>query len=233
MSNVLVIGDTHAPVMHDDYVDFLCEIRDAWNCDRIVHIGDLVDWASISYHPKAPSLKNSEEEFDNAYKQVQSLYQAMGKNVTWLVGNHDALTERQATDLGLPLKVLKEYDELWGVDGWTVIPRYGGITIDGVLYQHGDRGKGGRMAAANNAKAEFCSVVHGHTHSQAGVEYFANHNLRVFGMQVGCGVDYRKAAMTYGKKFNSKPILGCGVVLDGHTALFEPMNLGNKYGILK
>jgi predicted phosphodiesterase len=233
MARVLVVGDTHCPVMMDGYADFLSEMIDWWDCDRIVHIGDLVDWASISYHPKAPSLKNSEAEFERAFSQVQELYQALGKDVDWLVGNHDALTERQATDLGLPLQVLKEYDELWQVSGWNVIPRYGTLTIDGVLYQHGDRGKQGRMAALNNAKAEFCSVVQGHTHSQAGVEYFANHNLRVFGMQVGCGVDYRKAAMSYGKKFNSKPILGCGIVLDGHTAVFEPMDLGNKYGVLK
>ena len=233
MARVLVIGDTHCPTMLDGYVDFLCDIRDSWDCDRIVHIGDLVDWASISYHPKAPSLKNSEAEFETAYEQVQELYHAMGNNVDWLVGNHDALTERQATDLGLPLKVLKEYDELWGLKGWNVIPRFGNITIDGVFYQHGDRGKGGRMAALNNAKAEFCSVVQGHSHSQAGVEYHANSNLRVFGMQVGCGVDYRKAAMSYGVKFNAKPILGCGVVIDGTTAVFEPMPLGNKYGVLK
>lgn len=233
MARVLIVGDTHAPCMMDGYVDFLCDIRDQWDCDRIVHIGDLVDWASISYHPKAPSLKNSEAEFELALEQVQELYQALGTDVDWLVGNHDALTERQATDLGLPLQVLKEYDELWGVSGWNVVPRFGSVTIDGVLYQHGDRGKGGRMAATANAKAEFASVVQGHLHGQAGVEYYANNNLRVFGMQVGCGVDYRKAAMDYGVKYNQKPILGCGVVIDGMTAVFEPMDLGNKYGVLK
>ena len=233
MARVLVVGDTHAPCMMDGYVDFLADIRDQWDCDRIVHIGDLVEWASISYHPKAPSIKNSEQEFENAYEQVQELYQALGNDVDWLVGNHDALTERQATDLGLPLQVLKEYDELWGVSGWNVVPRFGSVTMDGVMYQHGDRGKGGRMAALNNAKAEFCSVVQGHLHGQAGVEYHANNNLRVFGMQVGCGVDYRKAAMAYGVKYNQKPILGCGVVIDGMTAVFEPMDLGNKYGVLK
>ena len=233
MSRVLVVGDTHCPTMHKDYINFLCDIREQWQCDKVVHIGDMVDWASISYHPKAPSLKNSEAEFEKAFEQVQQLYDALGNDVTWFIGNHDALTERQASDLGLPLQVLKDYQELWEVSGWEVVERFGTRTIDGVMYQHGDRGKGGRMAALANAKAEFQSVVQGHMHGQAGVEYYANNNIRVFGMQTGCGVDYRLAAMDYGKKYSQKPILGCGVVLDGITAVFEPMDLGNKYGVLK
>ena len=74
MSRVLVIADTHAPCMLDSYPFWLKTIYEQWSCDRVVHIGDLVDWASISYHPKAPSLKNSEAEFEQAMDQVQTLY---------------------------------------------------------------------------------------------------------------------------------------------------------------
>ncbi len=231
MSNVLVIGDTHCPAMLDGYVDFLQEVQDNWNCDRVVHIGDLVDWASISYHPKAPSLKNSEEEFENAYEQVQELYAAFPE-VDWLIGNHDSLTERQASDLGLPLNVLKDYADLWGVKGWTVHPRYSDLIIDDVCYRHGDKGKGGAMPAFMNAKTEFQSVVQGHFHASAGVLFGANMNRRFFGMQVGSGVDYRKAAMAYGVKYSNKPLLGCGVIIDGESPVFEPMLLLNKMGIL-
>ncbi len=231
MSNVLVIGDTHAPCMLDGYVDFLVDLADAWSVDRVVHIGDLVDWASISYHPKAPSLKNSELEFEQAYAQVQELYEAFPE-VDWLIGNHDSLTERQATDLGLPLNVLKDYDQLWGVPGWNVHPRYSDLVIEGVAYRHGDKGKGGAMPAFMNAKTEFQSVVQGHFHASAGVQYGANMNMRYFGMQTGSGVDYRKAAMSYGVKYSQKPILGAGIVIDGTNAIFEPMTLPNRMGVL-
>jgi predicted phosphodiesterase len=224
MSKVLIIGDTHCPAMLDGYVPFLKKTYKKYKCTEVVHIGDLVDWASISFHPKAPSLKNSEDEFSKATKQVVQLYKAF-PNVTWLIGNHDALTERQASEVGLPLTVLKDYAELWNVPNWTVIPRFDNIEIDGVMYQHGDRGLGGAMAASRNAKAEYCSVVQGHLHSQAGVVYNANLRNCTFGMQVGCGVDYKVEAMAYGKKYNQKPIVGCGVVLDGTTAIFEPMPL--------
>lgn len=228
MARVLIIGDTHAPAMRPDYVPFLQKIHAKYRCNRVVHIGDMVDWASISYHPKAPSLKNSEEEFERARKQVARLYKAFPK-VSWLIGNHDSLTERKAADLELPLSVLKGYRELWEVHGWEIIPRYGQLIIDNVIYQHGDRGKSGQLSGAYlNALEEHLSVVQGHLHAQAGVLFHANTVNRIFGMQVGCGVDHKKEAMAYGKKYNRKPILGCGVVLDGVTAIFEPMNLKLK-----
>ena len=97
--------------------------------------------------------------------------------------------------------------------------------IDGVQYRHGDMGKGGQMAAHKNAQAEFCSVVQGLLHAQAGVVYHANEQSIVFGMQVGCGVMHDHPAMNYGRIYANKPILGCGVVLNGTTAIFEPMKL--------
>jgi hypothetical protein len=213
--------------MHPEYIEFLLEIQEAWSTDKVVHIGDLVDWASISYHPKAPSLKNSEQEFQDAFRQVQSLYKAFPE-VDWMIGNHDALTERQASDLGLPIQVLKSYADLWGVEGWTAHPRYANILIDNVMYQHGDRGKGGAFPALMNAKVEFRSVVQGHYHAAAGVQYIANQNDLVFGLQTGSGVDHHKEAMDYGKKYAQKPLLGCGIVIDGHTALYEPMHLASR-----
>ena len=47
MARVLVIGDTHCPAMKEGYVDFLKDVQETWDCDTVVHIGDVVDWASI------------------------------------------------------------------------------------------------------------------------------------------------------------------------------------------
>lgn len=229
MSRVLVIGDTHAPCMLEGYIPFLKSVKRRYKCDTIVHIGDLVDWAALSYHEKLPHLKNPNMEFKAALKQVRKLYKAF-PDCTWLLGNHDTLTERQATTIGLPSCALKEYGDLWEVPNWDVVPRFDSVIIDGVLYQHGDRGKGGDMAAMKNAKIEFRSVVQGHHHTQGGCWYTANQRPtheggRVFGLQTGCGVDHKLAAMAYGKKYSQKPLIGCGVVIDGIRAYFEPMEL--------
>lgn len=226
MSSVLIIGDTHAPGIRKGYIEFLQRIADAHGVDRVVHIGDLVDWASISYHEKHPSLVNAAKEFRRARLQVSALSRAFPK-VDWLIGNHDALTERQATTCGLPPEVLRDYGELWEVD-WKVHPRFTKLIIDGVIYAHGDSGRGGADAAISQAKDQFRSTAIGHYHSQAGVKWWANNEFRVFGMSVGCGIDASQLQFDYGRRIVSKPILGCGVVHQGKRAVFEPWLLKSR-----
>jgi predicted phosphodiesterase len=223
-NKVLVIGDTHMPAMHSRYISFLKKIYKKHGCNRVVHIGDLVDWNSISMHEKDPAMPSPAEEFRQAQQQVRQLYKAFPK-VDYMVGNHCSLPSRQASKLGLPEEVLRDFDRLWQLDGWTIHPRYADLEIDDVIYRHGDKGKGGLMAAYKNCIAEFKSVVQGHLHAQAGVVYHANGGDCVFGMQVGCGVDHSHPAMNYGRVYAAKPILGCGVVYSSKLAFFEPMFL--------
>ena len=74
MARVLIIGDTHAPGMRKGYVDFLKRVADNYSVNRVVHIGDLVDWASISFHEKSPSLHNATHEYAKAKKRIGTLY---------------------------------------------------------------------------------------------------------------------------------------------------------------
>ena len=76
--------------MRTGYVDFLKRIANHYAINRVVHIGDLVDWASISYHEKSPSLRNATLEYARAKRQVASLTKAFPK-ADWLIWNHDAL----------------------------------------------------------------------------------------------------------------------------------------------
>ena len=62
------------------------------------------------------------------------------------------------------------------------------------------------------------STVQGHLHSQAYTEWYVGANFKVFGMQVGCGIDHDSYAMAYAKR-GKKPAIGCGVVIGGHTAI--------------
>lgn len=227
-TRVLVIGDTHCPVMLENYVEFLQETYKKWKCKRVVHIGDAVDWSSISYHKKPATLSNPAAEFDLAKAQIARLRDAFPV-ADVMIGNHDALPERLAEDVRLPVGVLRDYADMWNTPKWTWHERYGTLDIDGVHYVHGDCGKQGMHAAFKNCKENFKSRVQGHLHSQGSVEYFANHNHRIFGMQVGCGIDHHTAAMAYGRKFTAKPIIGCGVVLNGIEAHFIPMQLERKY----
>lgn len=225
MSRVLIIGDTHAPVMLDGYIDHLKKTRDKYKCDEVVHIGDSVDWHTMSFHPKVPRNVDPEEEYINAWNQMQELYFEF-PNLTYLVGNHSCIPQRRADAAGIPEFMMKDFNALWDVPEWDVVPRYESFEIDGVLYQHGDRGRGGQYNSAYlNAQDEHQSVVQGHFHSQFAINFFANKGSRIFGMQVGCGIDHKHAVMSYGIKFNKKPIVGCGVVIDGEKPHLEAMEL--------
>jgi len=226
MATVLVIGDTHCPGMRRGYVEFLKRVADRYGVNRVVHIGDLVDWASISFHEKSPGLHNALQEFENAKRQVAQLSRAFPK-ADWMIGNHDALTERQAVTVGLPPQLLRDYADVWELD-WKAHPRFTKCMIDGVVYSHGDSGKGGQHAAYAQAKDNFRSTVIGHYHSQAGVRWWANNEFRVFGMSVGCGIDIGRLQFEYGRRIVAKPILGCGVVINGQRAVFEPWLLKSR-----
>lgn len=226
MARVLIIGDTHCPGMRRGYVDFLKRIADVHSINRVVHIGDLVDWASISFHEKSPALSNAIQEFASARRQVATLARAFPR-ADWLIGNHDALTERQAVSVGLPAQLLRDYADLWELD-WSVHARFTKLMIDGVVYSHGDSGRTGQDAALAQAKDQFRSTVIGHFHSQAGVKWWANQEFRVFGMSVGCGIDASRLQFEYGLRIVAKPILGCGVVVNGRRAIFEPWLLKSR-----
>lgn len=211
--------------MRRGYVDFLKRTADRYSPSRIVHIGDLVDGHAWSYHERLPNLSSAGEEYKKAKKQVAQLVSAFPK-ADWLIGNHDALTERQAVTAGLPKEALRNYNELWEVP-WNVHERFAELVIDGVVYMHGE-GPGGIYAHGNRAKARFRSVVMGHLHSNAGCIWHATPEDRIFGLAVGCGVDNDKMQFLYGKVFPRKPILGCGIVIDGKQAYFEPWMLPSR-----
>lgn len=220
MSRVLIIGDTHAPAMLDSYPDFLAECYEAWDCDRVVHIGDIADNCALSFHLKKPQQKDPLREFEQAMSQIETLVSYFPK-ADLMLGNHDVLPYRWCNEVGIPVEMMKDFGSIFNLpSGWKVHQRYGQLEIDGVIYQHGDRG---RSSAILNAKDEFCSVVQGHHHAKAGIEFTANRNHRVFGMQVGCGTDWRHHQQEYGVKYSKKPIIGCGIVIDGVTPIFEPM----------
>ena len=68
------------------------------------------------------------------------------------------------------------------------------------------------------------ATVQGHLHTQAYTEYYVGANSRIFGTQVGCGIDFSAYAMAYAKA-GKKPAIGCAVVLGGRTAINELMVL--------
>ena len=94
-----VIGDTHFPFVHPNYLDFLQETFAKHNAFRVIHIGDLCDNHAISRWPSEPDALGACQEFEQAREWVDKFAQAFPR-VTLVLGNHDRIPERQAAIAG-------------------------------------------------------------------------------------------------------------------------------------
>ena len=208
--NVLIISDTHCPWEHPGYLDFCNDIKKRVKCTQVVHIGDLVDNHSISYHEHDPDGWSPADEMIAADVHLEPWFKAFPK-VELCSGNHDGLVDRKGKTVGLPKRCFKSFRSMWNLPrGWEDAFEH---IIDGVLYKHGT-GMSGRYAHVQAAERARMSTVIGHVHSSAGIEYIASSRDCIFGMNVGSGIDRKQYAFAYGKDFPRKPILACGVVTD-------------------
>ena len=70
------------------------------------------------------------------------------------------------------------------------------------------------------------NTVQGHLHTQCYTEHYVGKKFRVFGTQVGCGIDHDSYAMAYAK-YGKKPAIGCAVILNnGKLPINVLMHLG-------
>ena len=223
MARTLVIGDTHAPFTHRYYLEFCQRIRDKYRCDRIIHIGDEVDNHALSFHTSETDAVGPAMEAELAQDELYRWYGEFPK-VDVCLGNHSRLPERKAKEASIPSKFLKSYADMWdSPKGWRWAMDW---RVDGTLYTHGTLC--GKTAHVRLAESNRCSAVQGHTHCFGGVQYLASKHDLIFGMNVGCGIDIEAYSFRYGRDFANRPTLGCGVVVDGVEAYFEPMLFKNK-----
>ncbi len=229
MSRVLVVPDLHSPAIHPLAFDFVRSIQDQWKTDRTVFLGDIFDLHACSYHAKELGTPRALAEVDQAHCQMQCFYNHFktGK-VDVLVGNHDALIMRKASDAEIPNEWLKPIKEVFGMPkNWKVTARFGRVIIDDVQYKHGE-GAGGNTPAINQAKQSMRSSVIGHFHASFGVNWYACDDMRIFGCSAGSLCDANHLAQQYGQKYIKRPILGMAVVEDGTHCFCEVMPVKNK-----
>ncbi len=225
MSRVLVIGDLHLPYSRKGYLRFCQDTYKKYNCNKVVFIGDVVDLHSISFHPKHPGLANSAQEYEMAKQEVRRWKKAFPKAKV-CIGNHDARPVRLAQTVNIPDKLLKDFSDIWDTPDWDWNWEF---VIDDVCYIHGTD-CGGEYPAYTKVRNTGMSHCLGHTHSQAGIKWLASPKSRVFGMDVGCGIDDNSMAFEYAKFARKRSIIACGVVINGipyHEVC--PIGRGEKY----
>jgi hypothetical protein len=219
-SIVLALPDMHHPFCHPDTLDFLVAVRNAYKPNHYICLGDEVDFHALSRYPKDPDGMGAGGELKAAIEKLIPFYREF-PNMRVCNSNHTARGHRQAFGAGIPQAFMAHISQVLNApDGWSWHQE---IEQDGVIYIHGDAGKHGQYAHVNYMKSFKQSVVIGHIHAYAGVNYEGKH----FGMNAGCLIDSEAYAFAYGKNLPIKVNLGCGIIIDGKEAYFIPMRTEN------
>ena len=214
-NRILVIGDLHAPFDLDSYLKHCKKVYKEYNCNKVVFIGDVIDNHYSSYHETDADGMSGGMELDFAIKRISRWYKEFPKaDVT--IGNHDRIIVRKAQTGGVPSQWIREYKDVLNTPNWNFTER---VVYDNVQYIHGEAG-----TARTKCRADMMSTVQGHLHTQLYTEFYVGANFKVFGCQVGCGIDHEAYAFAYSKA-GKKPAIGCAVVVGGHTCINIPMNL--------
>lgn len=220
---VLAIGDLHAPFEHPDALEFLRWVKKRFEPTKTVIMGDEADFHAISDYDHDPDGDSPGRELARAIEHLKEFYVEFPK-ARVCTSNHTSRPFRKAYKTGLPKAVFRSYREfLRAPKGWYWDDKF---EIDGVVYQHGDPFTG-KDAAIKAAQANMQSTVIGHVHSFAGIQYNANHKHLYYGFNVGCLIDAKSYAFSYGKTLPNKPIIGCGIITRG-VPTFVPMLLDSK-----
>lgn len=220
-ARILIISDLHLPYEHPKTFEFLQSLKDKYNFTRVIQLGDEVDHHASSFHDSDPDLYSSGHELKKAQEKIKRL-EEMFPVMDLLDSNHGSLVYRKAKHHGIPAHCIKSYNEMLGVgEGWKwhndmmlTLP-----TGQKVYICHGRSSDGLKLS-----KNMSCNVIQGHFHSKFNVSYWSNPENLFWSMQAGCMVDNNSLAMAYNKLTLDRPILGCGVIING-VPILEAMPL--------
>lgn len=214
--SILIISDTHFPYHHPDTFDFLLAIKTKYKPNTVVHIGDELDYHALSFHPSDPNLMSAGCELDKGLESIQKL-QSIFPKLELLESNHGSMVYRKALHHGIPKQVLKSYRQILNVgNGWTWhMDLTLKTSVGSDVFFHHSLGSN----ALRFSQQLGMNCVFGHHHNKFSIQHWTAGKERKWGMFVGCLIDLDSMAFAYGKNNLAKPIIGCGLIIDGEPKL--------------
>lgn len=209
-SVILEIGDIHHPFQHQDYLDFLCAVRDEYQPDFVCCLGDEIDGHALSDYVHDPDGMSPGDEHAAALKGLHRMYKEF-EEVYVCESNHTERPFKRAYKAGIPKRFLRDYAEiLEAPSGWRWAEAW---IIDETYHEHGES-FGGYLGALKHAEKNLMSTWIGHNHSSAGVLYMQTPSGLLFGANAGCLVNRKKYAFAYTKHDKAKPVIAAGVSIE-------------------
>ena len=198
--NRLVVGDVHLPYTHRNYLQHCIDVYHKYNCSEVSFTGDILDSHFSSFHSISTESHGAKYELDAAIEQVKGWYEAF-PNATITLGNHDLIIARKSEEAGIDKRFVRNLNEVLKCPDWKFEEQF---VHDSVLYTHGTGCSGkGIMKRVQNWGS---SMVQGHVHTQAFIDYTASLTDLKWGLQVPCGIDYKSFAYGYAKFHTAKII---------------------------
>lgn len=239
-SRILVISDQHAPYSHPDTLEFLTSVKRKHMPDRVVNIGDELDYHAMSYHDADCDLDSAGSELKKGREWLQ-LLEKIFPQMDLVESNHGSMAYRKAKSNGVPRHLLQTYRaSIFGskdADGEVYFPD--GIGADWVWhpslildtphepvnFHHGKKAN-----VSSNVLDDRMCFVQGHHHSKADISYISTPNALLWGMTVGCLIDDKSYAFAYNKIGATRPVISVGIIIDGFPRLLPmPLDRSGKW----
>lgn len=209
--SILVISDMHWPYAHPDTVAFLKAVKSKYRPDKIVCIGDEVDYHDASFHDSDPDLDSAGVELEKAIKGLKPIYKLFPK-VDIMESNHGSMVLRKALVGKIPRKAIKSYNDILDAPkGWkwmfdTIIK----TPLGPVYFCHGKTTTPGKLASQYGM-----SAVQGHYHEKAQIMYISTPEKLMFDAHTGCLANDKSLALGYNKINPKRPIVSILVIIEG------------------
>lgn len=194
---ILVLGDVHAPFTNLRSLARINKLASELKPQVIVQVGDLYDMYAFSKFPRNVNLMTPKQEIDQGLDVTCRMWRDLRKAAPkakcfCLVGNHDSRPIKRLVEKTPELAMFLDLRSLYDFPGVTMAAsERDEMTIDGIMFMHGFRGKLGDHARHNG-----CNTVTGHSH-RGGVAYMRLGKKTIWEMNAGTICDENSEPLSY------------------------------------
>ena len=107
----MIISDLHCPYNHRDALPFLSAIKDKYDPDSIINIGDELDFHAMSFHTTDQSLYSAGDELKKGRETLWEL-EKLFPRMTLMESNHGSMAYRKAKVAGIPKEMIRPYEHV-------------------------------------------------------------------------------------------------------------------------
>lgn len=216
--NYIVIPDTQICFEHKQALPFVEYLKKHYKVkdENMLHCGDEIDaYFGGLWKKDVNANLSAMTEIMITIERLKEWYAAFPK-MSLAISNHGTRWQRKALDAEIPSILLRKYEEIIEApEGWKWAKRWHiKASKKHFIMEHLDDW-GGQTPAAKAALHYGISVIGGHHHSKCQILHHNTGMNTYWSFVAGCLIDFDSFAFNYARAHSNKPLIGCGVILDG------------------